>query len=197
MSTVFEKRLATLAQAQFDRYRWLRENQDPLASQVKTYWTDLGLAFPNVAQPWSAVFVSWRVKQAGATAAQFMFSPQHSQFVHAAIANAKAHAKGGANAAPGVFMGRDVGQYAPKMGDILQNNRGHGAYTFQYAATHRSYPSHSAIVMEAGVDNKGNYLRTIGGNESDAVGMKEVRLDANGLVKNASGLYIAVIEAVL
>ena len=172
MSTAFEKRLATLAQAQFDKYRWLRENQDPLASQVKTYWTDLGLAFPNVAQPWSAVFVSWRVKQAGATAAQFMFSPQHSQFVHAAIANAKAHAKGGANAAPGAFTGRDVGQYAPKMGDILQNNRGHGAYTFQYAATHRSYPSQSAIVMEAGVDNKGNYLRTIGGNESDAVGMK-------------------------
>ena len=54
MSTVFEKRLATLAQAQYDKYRWLRENQDPLASQVKADWTDLGLAFPNVAQPGSA-----------------------------------------------------------------------------------------------------------------------------------------------
>ena len=117
-----------------------------------------------MAQPWSAVFVSWCVKEAGSTAAQFLFSPQHSQFVNAAIANAKA--------GTGVFMGRDVGQYAPKIGDILQSNRGHGAYTFQYAATHRSYPSHSAIVMEVGVDNKGNYLRTIGGNESDSVGMK-------------------------
>ena len=193
MSTAFEKRLATIAQQQFDRYRWLRENQDPLASQVKLYWTDLGLAFPNVAQPWSAVFVSWCVKQAGATAAQFMFSPQHSQFVNWAIANAKAHA----SEESGVFMGRDVALYAPKMGDILQNNRGHGAYTFQYAATHRSYPSHCAIVMEVGVDSKGNYLRTIGGNESDAVGMKEVRLDANGLVKNAAGLYISVIETLL
>jgi hypothetical protein len=193
MSTAFEKRLATLAQQQFDKYRWLRENQDPLAGQIKAYWTELGLAFPNVAQPWSAVFVSWCVKQAGATAAQFMFSPQHSQFVNAAIANAKANDKAGT----GVFMGRDVALYAPKMGDILQNNRGHGAYTFQYAATHRSYPSHSAIVMEVGVDSKGNYLRTIGGNESDSVGMKEVRLDANGLVKNAAGLYIAVVETLL
>ncbi len=189
MSTAFEKRLATIAQAQFDKYRWLRENQDPLAGQIKVYWTDLGLAFPNVAQPWSAVFVSWCVKQAGATAAQFMFSPQHSQFVNGAIANAKA--------GTGAFMGRDVGQYVPKIGDILQNNRGHGAYTFQYAATHRSYPSHSAIVMEVGVDNKGNYLRTIGGNESDSVGMKEVRLDADGLVKNPAGLYISVIETLL
>ena len=47
------------------------------------------------------------------------------------------------------------------------------------------------------MDNKGNYLRTIGGNESDSVGMKEVRLDANGLVKNAASLYIAVIESML
>ena len=193
MSTAFEKRLASLARQQFDRYRWLRENQAPLAEQVKAYWTDLGLAFPNVAQPWSAVFVSWCVKQAGATAAQFMFTPHHSQFVNWAINNVKANA----NAASGVFMGRDVAQYAPKIGDILQNNRGHGAYNFQYAATHRSYPSHSAIVMEVGVDSKGNYLRTIGGNESDSVGMKEVRLDANGLVKNAAGLYISVIETLL
>ena len=79
----------------------------------------------------------------------------------------------------------------------LQSTRGHGAYTFQYAATHRSYPSHCAIVMEVGVESKGNYLRTICGNESDAVGMKELRLDGNGLVKNAAGLYIAVIESML
>ena len=197
MSTAFDKRLATIAQQQFDKYRWLRENQDPLASQIKAYWTDLGLAFPNVAQPWSAVFVSWCVKQAGATAAQFMFSSQHSQFVRAAIVNAKANANANATVTPGAFMGRDVGQYAPKLGDILQNNRGHGAYTFKYAATHRSYPSHSAIVMEVGVDSKGNYLRTIGGNEFDAVGMKEVRLDGGGRVKNTAGLYIAVLETAL
>ena len=39
MSTAFEKRLATIAQEQFDKYRWLRENQDPLASQVEAHWT--------------------------------------------------------------------------------------------------------------------------------------------------------------
>ena len=74
---------------------------------------------------------------------------------------------------PVVFhqLWRNVAQYAPKIGDILQNNRGHGAYTFQYAATLRSYPSHCAIVMEVGVDSKGNCLQTIGGNESDQNGL--------------------------
>ena len=51
--------------------------------------------------------------------------------------------------------------------------------------------------MEVGVDSKGNYLRTIGGNESDAVGMKEVRLDANGRVRNGAGLFIAALETAL
>ena len=30
-------RLATISQQQFDKYRWLRENQEPLASQIKAY----------------------------------------------------------------------------------------------------------------------------------------------------------------
>ena len=37
MSTAFERRVATIAQQQFDKYRWLRENQEPLASQIKAY----------------------------------------------------------------------------------------------------------------------------------------------------------------
>ena len=108
MSTAFEKRLGTLAQAQYDKYRWLREAGGHHGGAVHV----LCAAFA------------------------------------AAVANAKS--------ATGVFMGRDVAQCAPKMRDILQSNRGHGAYTCQYAATHRSYPSHCAIVMEVGVDSKGN-----------------------------------------
>jgi hypothetical protein len=129
------------------------------------------------------------VKQAGATGAQFKFHFRHSHFVHAAIKN-------GANQT-GVFRGRDVAAYTPKLGDILQNNRGKHQYDFAFAASHTKYESHSAIVYEVGSDNKGKCLRTIGGNEGDSVGFKEVRLDATGRVKNASGVYIAVIETLL
>ena len=138
---------------------------------------------------WSAVFVSWCVKQAGAAAEEFNFNPMHPQFVFAAIAHARADT--------GVFRGRDCASYAPKVGDILQNNRSGNRFDFAFAASHRSYPSHSAIVMEVGVDNKGKYLRTIGGNESDSVGLKEVRLDRRGRVRNPDGLYIAVVETLL
>ena len=189
MATAFQKRLATLAQDQYRRYRLQRENQAPLATQIETYWTDLGLAFSGVQTAWSAVFVSWCVREAGASDEQFVFSMRHGDFVHAAIANA---ARG-----KGVFHGRRIEQYPPKVGDLLQNNRAGHRYDFEHAASHRRYESHSAIVVEVGADNRGGYLRTIGGNEGDGIGLKEVRLDTDGLVRNADGLYISAIETLL
>lgn len=186
MSTPYQRALATTAQRQYDRYRLLRENQQPLSGQIQRYWVDLGIAFPGVAIPWSAVFVSWCVKQAGATAAEFHFAQAHSRFVHWAIQNAAS--------GTGQFRGRNPNAYAPKIGDILHNNRGGNHYDFAFASANKAYESHSAVVMEVGVDNKGRYLRTIGGNEADSVGLKEVRLLANGRVNNASDLYISVIE---
>ena len=52
-------------------------------------------------------------------------------------------------------------------------------------------------VIEVGADSQGCYLRTIGGNEGDTVGMREVRLSAGGLVRNPDGVYIALIETLL
>ncbi len=189
MQTAFQKKLATLAQSQYDKFHLLRENQEPLSTQVKAYWQGIGLAFPGVGEAWSAVFVSWCVKNAGATGTQFKFAAAHSRFVHAAIANA--------NAGSGVFHGRRPSEYAPKTGDILHNNRAGNHFDFDFARANKEYKSHSAIVIEVGTDNRGRYLRTVGGNEADSVGMKEVRLTARGLVKNNEGLYISVVETLL
>jgi len=189
MSTTFQKKLATLAFQQHEKYHLIREAQEPLATQISKYWTDLGLAFPGVGTPWSAVFVSWCVKQSGANASNFKFSARHSAFVYQAISDAKKN--------KGQFQGRPILDYSPKVGDILQNNRGSNRFDFDYAATHKSYESHSAIVVEVGTDTKGKYLRTVGGNESDSVGLKEVRLDPSGRVINSQGLYISAIEVLL
>ena len=189
MPSPFTRKLATVAQEQHRRFGLLRENQEPLATQVRQYWKDLAMSFPGVSVAWSAVFVSWCMKQAGATKAQFPFSFRHGDYIHAAIANAKA--------GQGAFLGRRIGQYVPKVGDVLQNNRGKHKFDFDYAATHTRYESHSAIVVEVGTDNRGGYLWTIGGNEGDSVGIKEVRLTADGQVKNTTGLYIAIVETTL
>lgn len=185
-ATAFQKKLATTCMREYDRFHLLREYQQPLSSQIATYWRDLGMAAQPVSVAWSAVFVSWCVKQAGATKSEFKFSARHSSFVHAAIANATANT--------GVFRGHPITDYAPKIGDILQNNRSGNTFDFNYARTHNAYESHSAIVMEVGLDNKGRYLRTIGGNEGDSVGMRELRLDAKGFLKVPPKSYIAVIE---
>jgi hypothetical protein len=189
MQTTFQKKLATVAQGQYERFHLMRENQEPLSTQIKAYWRGIGLSFPGVGEAWSAVFVSWCVKTAGATGTQFKFASAHSRFVHAAIANAQSNS--------GVFHGRRPSEYVPKIGDILHNNRAGNHFDFDFAKANKQYKSHSAIVIEVGTDNRGRYLRTIGGNEADSVGMKEVRLTARGFVKNTDGLYISIVETLL
>lgn len=188
--TTFQKRLASIVQQEHAKYALMRESEPPLAAQIKRYWSDLGFKFKDVGVAWSAVFVSWCVKAAGATKQQFRFATMHSEFVYRAIKDL-----GDPDA---LFLGRQVDMYAPKIGDILQNNRDpKKKFDYAFARANQYYSSHSAVVFEVGVDTKGRYLRTIGGNESDSVGMKEVRLDANGVVKNPNGLYISVVETLL
>jgi hypothetical protein len=185
MASTFSQRLANIAMEEHQKYHLIREQEEPLASQIQTYWKGI-VDFPGVSTPWSAVFISWCVRQAGATESEFRFAAAHSRFVRKAIQNYKSQL--------GVFQGRNVDDYAPKVGDILQNNRSGNAFDYSYASTHSSYASHSAIVIEVGADNVGLYLRTIGGNEGDTIGLREVRLNTDGHVKNNNGLYISVIE---
>jgi hypothetical protein len=187
MASTFARAVSRIALDQHARFQIFRETDPPLARQIEAYWRDLGFPFPGVATPWSAVFVSWCVKQAGATRQQFQFNPQHSVFVHRAIQNQLAGTGG--------FWGHPVDAHAPKLGDIVQNNRSGNQFDFDHARRKTSYASHTAIVVEVGQDPAGKYLRTIGGNEGDTVGLREVRLDAKGRVKQVGTRYISVIEA--
>jgi hypothetical protein len=189
MPSTFQLRIARIAQQQYDKYHLMRESQPPLNGQIRSYWTDLGKSFPGVSTAWSAVFVSWCAKQAGATVAEFPFSSRHSDFIFKFIKNAKASS--------GVFRAHQIADYSPKVGDILHNNRNGHNFTYSFAEKNSQYESHTAIVIEVGADSKGQYLRTIGGNESDSVGMKEVRLTSKGRVVNPQGLYISVVETLL
>lgn len=192
MSTpsAFARRLADIAWSQHEAYHLIDESDPPLSRQIARYWSDLGLDFPGVATAWSAVFVSWCVMRAGATAQQFAFSPQHSVYMHRAIRDAEAGV--------GAFHGRRLSEYAPGVGDIVQNNRGGARRDFDYARRHASYASHCAIVVERGVDAKGNYLLTVGGNESDSIRRKVIRLDARGRIRQrAENPFIGVIQTLL
>ena len=187
MPSNYASKLATLAQQQHDTYHMEHEADPKLSKQIQKYWTDLSFAFPGVGTAWSAVFVSWCVRKAGASKQDFRVAFRHSEFVHWSIKNA--------NAGTGLFRGRAITTYAPKVGDIIQNNRGKHKFTFKFAEKNTKYESHSALVVEVGEDVQGRYALTIGGNESDSVRRTVVRLDANGFVQQRKVFpFIAVIE---
>jgi hypothetical protein len=189
MATTYAKTLARIAEEEFNNLGGLHETTPTMQARIKTYWTSIGLSFPGVSTPWSAVFVSSHVKRAGATAGEFKFAAAHSKFVKAAISNAIN--------ATGVFRAFPITDHAPKIGDIIQNNRNGNNFTYNFAKTHDAYESHSAIVVEEGADGSGRYVRTIGGNEGDAVGDRIVRLTTDGFIKQPTTTpkyYICVIQ---
>ena len=187
-TTPFAKKLVEIAQQQATIYRNMDEAETKLCKQIQKYWTEIGIPFTScVSVPWSAVFVSWCVKQAGATAAEFRFEQSHSKFVNKAISNTLNNT--------GLFKGRRITGYKSKIGDIVHNNRGGNSFTYDYATNHDSYESHSAIVIEIGEDNNGKYALTVGGNEGDSIRIKEIRLDKNGfIIQRKVNPYISIIE---
>jgi len=189
MASDFAKRLAKLAEREYDNYSRLHETTATMQRRIKWYWSSIGMRFPGVSTPWSAVFVSANVKKTGATASEFKFAAAHAKFVHATIRNAIS--------GTGVFRAFPVSEYAPKVGDIIQNNRNGNAFDYRYAKSHDSYASHSAIVVEEGSDGSGRYVRTVGGNEGDRVGDRVVRLTNTGLIgqpSSAPRYYICVVQ---
>jgi hypothetical protein len=174
--TAFAMKLAGVAQEQHDKFHLMNEADPALCKQIKKYASDLQLGPTDcVREPWSALFVSWCVKTAGATAAEFKFSKAHSVFVHQAIQNADNRT--------GVFRGFDITAQAPAIGDIIQNNRKGNRFDFAFARANANYESHSAIVVEVGHDSEGGFALTVGGNEGNSVRQTVVRLTPQGFIR--------------
>jgi hypothetical protein len=188
MPSPFALRLASIAEQQHAKFQFTNEADPALCKQIQKWTTDIGFSFTSCTKvPWSAVFISWCVRQAGATTAEFKFAMAHSVFVHQAIRNAVS--------GQGVFHGLEITAHAPGVGDIIHFNRGGHTFNFAFARTHTSYESHSVIVIETGQDAQGRFAFCVGGNESDSVRRTVVRLNAQGFVKQRVGNpFISVIR---
>ncbi|QQO01695.1 DUF2272 domain-containing protein [Pseudomonas sp. SW-3] len=178
-----------LLRAAFDE--WLRfdkghanESADPYYRYVREMWAAIGEPYDGRSRysngsevPWSAAFISWVVRKAGAAYANFQFAASHSVFVNNAI---KARFT---NRLDKPFWGYRITEKQPEIGDIIQRNRGSGTFSYSYAENHSSYNSHSDIVVEVTPD----VARVIGGNVSDTVtlnrDLQEYHLDTEGFIK--------------
>jgi hypothetical protein len=186
--SAFAKKLASTALAQHTQFQFTNEADPTLCKQIKKWTEDIGFQFTSCTKvAWSAVFVSWCVQQAGATATEFKFAMAHSVFANQAIKNA-------INGV-GVFRGFDITVQPPNVGDIIQNNRRQHNFDFNFARTHTNYESHSAIVIEVGQDTQGPFAFCVGGNEHDSVRRSVVRLNSQGFIKQRAGnSFICVIK---
>ena len=187
-TSAFAKKLASVAQEQHSTFQFTNEADPALCKQIKRWTQDIGFTFSScTGVPWSAVFVSWCVKHAGATKPEFKFAMAHSVFVNQAIKNAVN--------GQGVFQGFDIAVQKPAVGDIIQNNRNGNTFDFAFARTHSQYVSHSVIVVEIGQDNQGGFAFCIGGNENDSIRRTVVRLNNQVFIKQRDGnSFICVVK---
>ncbi len=144
--------------------------------------------------PWSAVFISYLMKTAGFSPAEFAFSDSHVDYVRAALDASAAEAAG--RQAPHAFRACDAATTRPRAGDLLCATRATTARTVKFGALPaalaarapgQAFPMHCDLVVraDAGGDAK---LEAIGGNVVQSVTLARMALNAD---KVLSGAYMA------
>lgn len=120
---------------------------------------------------WSAAFISYCMKKAGAES-HFPYSSGHATWIHASIRNRKKK-KMDAD-----LVGFRPGELPLEVGDIVGYWRGKTKTSYDQAATKGWFESHSDIVVA--VDKAKRVAYTIGGNVSQSVARKKLAISAKG-----------------
>lgn len=160
-----------------------KECDSSMRSTLEDYWrTGVGYV-PSQSNycssvAWSAAFISWVMRKAGAGSA-FRYSGRHTDYVGAAKQNRVAN-----NSNP--FKAYRITEISPRVGDLVCQERENSGVTYDNV-DQGSFASHCDIVVEV----QPGQIKTIGGNLSDSVRQNTVRTDANGRV-NVAGYYAVV-----
>ena len=172
--------------------RWgngkIKETDPRLRQTLQDYWkTGTGASFSQdqlgnpafqKANPWSAAFISWLMKTAGAGDA-FKYGSYHAAYTRAAIDNRLAN-----NRNP--FKAYRISEVAPRAGDLVCRRRAGSGAT--YDNVRPPMKTHCDIVTEV----RPRSVVTVGGNVSDSVAQKILPTDANGRIVGPD--YFAVIR---
>ena len=158
------------------RYHKVGVNVDVTPEQLKsTVWHD--------EHPWSAVFISYVMREAGAGSA-FSYARAHAAYMCAAK-------KARAAATDTAFWAFSRTEARPEVGDLVCKDRkwkppGHPRGTplpcfgTTYESVCQGGKTHSDVVVE--VDRARNVIYVVGGNVNQNVDRKEVRLGADGFL---------------
>jgi hypothetical protein len=162
--------------------RWangtIKERDPRVRNVLRGYWkhgpgldfsdAQLGSAAFQNSHPWSAAFISWVMRKAGAGKA-FKYASSHSVYTSAAKANRLA-----GNANP--FKAYRLAEVAPRVGDLICRARAGSGAT--YDNIHPGMKTHCDIVVEV----RPKALTVIGGNVANSVTSRIVHTDDLGRV---------------
>jgi hypothetical protein len=172
---------SVLATKLFNNYKGVKESEQKFQPILFDFWRAAGLnktkanSFIAKNYAWSAAFISYVMTKSGFK--NFPVSTSHTCFA-SKIKNGNFTE----------FTLHEINDYTPKVGDIVMLNRGGGSLTYDNFKCGDA--SHSDIVVY--VDYKNHIIQTIGGNISNQISSKTVRLNNDN--KLLSSLYFAIIE---
>lgn len=170
-----------------EHQRWqqgrVKESDPRMRPVLENYWRKGAGWLPDdpawwANYPWSAAFISWVMRQAGA-GSDFKYSAAHAVYTKAAKDNRLA-----GNQNP--FKAYRISEAASQPGDLVCKSRAGSGAT--YDNIREGMQTHCDIVTEV----QPGRLLTIGGNVSDSVKITPVSIDGNGRI-SAPG-YFAVIK---
>ncbi|MEB3334606.1 MAG: DUF2272 domain-containing protein [Cyanobacteriota bacterium] len=171
-----------------------RKEGDPGQWQrVATYWREGLLQDPprssaevsSSDRPWSAAFISYVMKRAGA-GERFPYAASHSGTINEAIYNRQ-------QSLPNARLkGYRVTEYAPRAGDLLCAPRGWsiGQVTYDNAGRFDFFPSRCELVIGA----TSIQIVTIGGDLLDSVTLRKIKAVNGKIAPESVGDWLAVIH---
>ncbi|MCY7277601.1 MAG: DUF2272 domain-containing protein [Phormidesmis sp. CAN_BIN44] len=174
--------------AEGERGFWGGRKESAEWRRVVIYWREgVGVTWIDTQQevikvPWSAAFVSYVMRKAGA-GNQFVYSANHRDYILDAIKKRK----DGKTTAP--FVGYRLSEAAPLPGDLVCASRAGdaGRVTFDNALTYGRFSSHCDIV----VAKRTTAIDVIGGNVSDSVTRATITL-VNGRVPSTNNRFVLI-----
>jgi hypothetical protein len=189
-SQAFRQRIVRLANQELARWGngRIKETDPKVRRVLQDYWRSgtgkiygedqLGDPTFQKDHAWSAAFISWIMKTAGAGNA-FKYSSAHATYTRSAKDNRLAN-----NNNP--FKAYRIGELTPQVGDLVCKSRSASAAT--YDNIRPGMKTHCDIVTEI----RPRSIVTVGGNVNNSVAQKILRTDANGRIAEPN--YFAIIR---
>lgn len=146
----------------------VKETSPEKRAALSKYWQAANAPDYGYGAAWSAAFISYLFKEAGA-GSRFPYASSHSVYIREAVKNRNAGKRFG-------LLAYTPDEYAPKVGDLVCYPRQSGV-TFD---TDHAYDSHCDIVVA--VNRVAGQLITIGGNVSNSVTKTVYPINASGQV---------------